>query len=354
LSLSLSLLLSLSLSLFFSLFFSLLSSLFFCLFFSLLSSLFFCLLFSLLSSLFFCLFSSLFSSLCFTNGSSGRRAAMEAGMREILSLYFPEEGVQNADLQAYVEEWKTFLYEHRRTLLKHCFAREETQGLLGQLRRRGRLASAPRWSSETLCSETGARTLLAVTLSSEEEAKQMEPQSRGDKPPGDASSFVSSDSVGSLVAVRGSVLRMYEPRPLVTKLPFLCARCGARIVRKCPEGKVTFPGPCPTPRCTSRHFLPQRRAAETVDWQKFSLQSEDGRVVLNGCKEMPSAASALSSGEAAQAEGDSRSSARERNGDHPEPEEKAANEVRRPPSVDCEASTECERNATLFFIWCSM
>ncbi|KEP65844.1 UNVERIFIED_CONTAM: MCM2/3/5 family protein [Hammondia hammondi] len=322
---------------------------------------------------------------------------MAGGTREILSLYFPEEGAQNADLQAYVEEWKTFLYEHRRTLLKHvhpstlevflsyrellarspppsaeaCAAalRSSPQDVLDAIACGVHLAvfcargdqgpsrSAPpqrasRVSSLVLgdtffgdtCEDSSGGDLFVGGGSEADgasESRRQAPQRRvfirllgfG---PLTSLSVLRSRQVGSLVAVRGSVLRMYEPRPLVTKLPFLCARCGARIVRKCPEGKVSFPGPCPTPRCASRHFLPQRRAAETVDWQKFSLQSEDARVVLNGCREARSAASALSGGEAGQAEGESRSSAQERNGDHPEPEEKAANEVRRPPSVDCE------------------
>ncbi|PFH33685.1 MCM2/3/5 family protein [Besnoitia besnoiti] len=340
---------------------------------------------------------------------------MQQHADRILPLYFSPEEVENGDLRAYVEEWRRFLFQHRRTLLKHV--NPSTLEVFLSYREllarspppsAGACAAALRASPQDVLNTIACGAHLAVLHDREEREKAAngallfatlgcgEAETRAaqdcvpDKPYQAASaldgdilvgggeieeertgrgvalhsrriwirllgfgpltslSILRSRQVGSLVAVRGRVLRVYEPRPLVTELPFVCARCGARFVRQCVEGRVSHPGPCPTPRCYSRHFLPQRREAATVDWQKLCLQAEDTVVAQPRREEKSeeSASHALPGREDAAAAGDARSSrgagddSQQAASRHDEKEEKerlsAQNELRRPASVDCE------------------
>ncbi|CBZ55406.1 putative DNA replication licensing factor [Neospora caninum Liverpool] len=270
---------------------------------------------------------------------------MEAG-REILSLYFPEEGAQNADLRAYVEEWKIFLSQHRRTLLKHV--RPSTLEVFLSYREllarnpppsAEACAAALRASPQDVLDAIACGTHLAVLAEREESTTLM-----GDAiPPAEtgtgATLFEATLGNGDGILVGGSEADSAgNPNPRLTRHTG-ATRIWIRLLGFGPL-TVSFPGPCTTARCSSRHFLPQRREAETVDWQKFCLQAEDARAVAARREENGDGASAaLASGEGRQPpEGDSRSSAGEKEGSEKEKghEEKSTNEVRRPPSVDCE------------------
>jgi len=79
---------------------------------------------------------------------------------------------------------------------------------------------------------------------------------------------------GKFIAVRGTVVRAGNVRPLVVQGDFLCAHCGASQVVQFPDGKYSVPTSCPGAGCKSRTFELQRSSPGTrsVDWQKIRLQ----------------------------------------------------------------------------------
>ncbi|PHJ19858.1 mcm2 3 5 family protein [Cystoisospora suis] len=92
-----------------------------------------------------------------------------------------------------------------------------------------------------------------------------------------------SRQAGSLVAIRGNVLRVYSPRVLVLQLPFVCSKCGAKVMRTSHnDSRLTPPTACVTPKCSSRYFIPQRQDATTIDFQRISVQAEPGSLGSNG------------------------------------------------------------------------
>lgn len=73
-------------------------------------------------------------------------------------------------------------------------------------------------------------------------------------------------------ATRGTVVRVGNIRPMVTRMHFQCSRCGESTVRHFEGGKYNPPTSCPTDGCRSRTFEPDRDGCSTVDWQKIRLQ----------------------------------------------------------------------------------
>lgn len=73
-------------------------------------------------------------------------------------------------------------------------------------------------------------------------------------------------------ATKGTVVRVGNIRPMVTRMGFQCARCGESSVRHFEGGKYNPPTSCPTDGCRSRTFEPDRDGCSTVDWQKIRLQ----------------------------------------------------------------------------------
>ncbi|KAJ8601178.1 hypothetical protein CTAYLR_009917 [Chrysophaeum taylorii] len=90
-----------------------------------------------------------------------------------------------------------------------------------------------------------------------------------------------ASKVDKLVSVRGTVTRVGTIKPLVTRVAFKCAKCGADEWRRLDDGKYDPPRRCPSEGCKGRTFELARSSAETVDFQQIKLQQRDedvGRV----------------------------------------------------------------------------
>ncbi|GAB4856728.1 DNA replication licensing factor mcm8 [Ancistrocladus abbreviatus] len=91
--------------------------------------------------------------------------------------------------------------------------------------------------------------------------------------------------IDRLVSISGTVVKVSTVRPLVIKMTFKCAGCGADITRLFPDGKFSPPPTCIMRCCKSRTFTPIRSTAQAIDFQKIRLQEllnsenhEEGRV----------------------------------------------------------------------------
>lgn len=82
---------------------------------------------------------------------------------------------------------------------------------------------------------------------------------------------VHSGSIGKLVTVKGTVVRLLHPRLVITQLDFACMRCGKVISIECSDGRVRMPERC-SDGCRSKSFKADTRSAMTADWQKVRLQ----------------------------------------------------------------------------------
>lgn len=86
-----------------------------------------------------------------------------------------------------------------------------------------------------------------------------------------------SGLVGTLVSVRGTVVRTSPIKPLLTQAEFRCIRCGGSQAIKIIEGKYETPAKCLTQGCKSRVFDVCRNAesaTRTVDWQQIRIQEK--------------------------------------------------------------------------------
>lgn len=84
-----------------------------------------------------------------------------------------------------------------------------------------------------------------------------------------------SNLLGKMVCVRGSVIRAGFIRPMLTALPFLCRKCGARAAppAPCPDGCLPeYCGVCAA--CKGRAFVPMREEAQMADFQIVRIQEE--------------------------------------------------------------------------------
>ena len=77
---------------------------------------------------------------------------------------------------------------------------------------------------------------------------------------------------GRLVTIRGTVVRASTIKPLVTDLDFACSKCGELVSQRLEDGIYQPPTSCDGGGCRSRTFIPQRKTAKTIDWQKLRLQ----------------------------------------------------------------------------------
>ncbi|XP_041106487.1 DNA helicase MCM8 [Polyodon spathula] len=87
---------------------------------------------------------------------------------------------------------------------------------------------------------------------------------------------------GKYVALRGTVVRVSNIKPLCTKMAFSCNMCGEIQSLPLADGKFTTPTKCLQPECRGRSFLPNRSSplTVTVDWQSIKVQelmSDDQR-----------------------------------------------------------------------------
>jgi hypothetical protein len=79
-------------------------------------------------------------------------------------------------------------------------------------------------------------------------------------------------SAGRLVTIRGTVVRASNVKPLVTHLDFLCSKCGEMTSQQLVDGIYQPPTSCKGDGCRGRTFLPHRKSAKTMDWQKLRIQ----------------------------------------------------------------------------------
>uniref|UniRef100_A0A8D2PE56 DNA helicase MCM8 n=1 Tax=Zosterops lateralis melanops TaxID=1220523 RepID=A0A8D2PE56_ZOSLA len=93
---------------------------------------------------------------------------------------------------------------------------------------------------------------------------------------------VRANCYGKYIALRGTVVRVSNIKPLCTNLAFVCAACGDVQRVPLPDGKYTLPTKCLVPECRGRSFTPDRSSplTTTVDWQSVKVQelmSDDQR-----------------------------------------------------------------------------
>ncbi|XP_059561579.1 DNA helicase MCM8 isoform X2 [Myotis daubentonii] len=93
---------------------------------------------------------------------------------------------------------------------------------------------------------------------------------------------VRANYYGKYVALRGTVVRVSNIKPLCTKMAFLCAACGEVQSLSLPDGKYNVPTKCPVPTCRGKSFtaLPSSPLTVTMDWQSIKIQelmSDDQR-----------------------------------------------------------------------------
>ncbi|KFO96941.1 DNA helicase MCM8 [Calypte anna] len=93
---------------------------------------------------------------------------------------------------------------------------------------------------------------------------------------------VRANCYGKYIALRGTVVRVSNIKPLCTKLAFVCGTCGDVQAVSLPDGKYTLPTKCLVPECRGRSFTADRSSplTTTVDWQSVKVQelmSDDQR-----------------------------------------------------------------------------
>ncbi|DBA93068.1 TPA: DNA replication licensing factor mcm8, variant 3 [Trebouxia sp. C0005] len=81
-----------------------------------------------------------------------------------------------------------------------------------------------------------------------------------------------SSSIGKIVSVKGTVVRISAVKPLIQCMTFTCTRCGGEHQMRFPEGIYTPPTGCNLDGCRSKSFKPQKKSAQSLDWQKIRIQ----------------------------------------------------------------------------------
>eukprot|EP00731_Ephydatia_muelleri_P032056 Em0023g563a len=83
---------------------------------------------------------------------------------------------------------------------------------------------------------------------------------------------------GKCVSVQGTVVRVGNIKPLVTKLAFKCTACQGIQVLTLQDGKYAIPTKCAMPDCKGFNFVPLRGSpfTETVQWQTIRIQESAG------------------------------------------------------------------------------
>ncbi|KAI8915900.1 DNA replication licensing factor MCM8 [Gorgonomyces haynaldii] len=86
---------------------------------------------------------------------------------------------------------------------------------------------------------------------------------------------VKSQLVGRWVTIQGTVVRVSQVKPLISKLAFTCQKCQAEQTLVLAEGKIKMPERCGR-GCKSKQFLPQLNSQSTVsvDYQKIRIQEK--------------------------------------------------------------------------------
>ncbi|CAH3017482.1 unnamed protein product [Porites evermanni] len=96
-----------------------------------------------------------------------------------------------------------------------------------------------------------------------------------------------SNYFGKFVAIRGTVVRVSNVKPLVTNMAFSCNLCGEMQAISLTDGKYAVPTKCSSVDCRGRSFTPERSSplTKTIDWQTVRVQEimdddqrESGRI----------------------------------------------------------------------------
>lgn len=69
--------------------------------------------------------------------------------------------------------------------------------------------------------------------------------------------------------VKGTVIRVGNIRPLCCQMDFECIKCHGSSRIHMTQGKFKQPKKCSTGGCRSKTFLPIRKSAVNVDWQRI-------------------------------------------------------------------------------------
>uniref|UniRef100_A0A8C5VVN7 DNA helicase MCM8 n=1 Tax=Microcebus murinus TaxID=30608 RepID=A0A8C5VVN7_MICMU len=86
---------------------------------------------------------------------------------------------------------------------------------------------------------------------------------------------VRANYYGKYIALRGTVVRVSNIKPLCTKMAFLCAACGEVQSLSLPDGKYSLPTKCPVPACRGKSFTALRSSPLTL---MSDDQREAGRI----------------------------------------------------------------------------
>eukprot|EP00873_Tetraselmis_striata_P017384 jgi/Tetstr1/437648/TSEL_026315.t1 len=88
-----------------------------------------------------------------------------------------------------------------------------------------------------------------------------------------------SSSIGKLVTIKGTVVRVSRVKPLVTRMSFACGKCGeAAATAAFADGKFELPTRCPTLGCRGKSFAPVHSTAVRVQEVVGADRSDNGRV----------------------------------------------------------------------------
>ena len=86
---------------------------------------------------------------------------------------------------------------------------------------------------------------------------------------------INSSCVGQLLNLRGHVVRVSPPRPLVTAGAFMCAQCAQDTWQEFDDGVYVLPTTCATPCCRGKTFELRRDRVRTVECQTVRMQEVD-------------------------------------------------------------------------------
>ncbi|KAL3137862.1 hypothetical protein ABBQ38_005115 [Trebouxia sp. C0009 RCD-2024] len=81
-----------------------------------------------------------------------------------------------------------------------------------------------------------------------------------------------SSSIGKVVSVKGTVVRISAVKPLIQSMTFTCTRCGGDLEVRFIDGIYSPPTSCGLDGCRSKSFKPQKNSAQSIDWQKIRIQ----------------------------------------------------------------------------------
>lgn len=95
---------------------------------------------------------------------------------------------------------------------------------------------------------------------------------------------IKAETIGRFVAIRGTVVRVSNVKPVIAAMRFCCVKCNKNLDIRLPDGKYRAPERCGTAGCRCKTFLPDPDGSSYSDWQRVRLQeiiegnNDSGRV----------------------------------------------------------------------------